>query len=106
MTKRIDVFNAKKYGKDFPTDNAVEFNAWLKEIIDSVPKENRGDLKIDLDSISSRDSDYATIEIYYDRDETEAELKEISKNKERKEKLEVQRKRDLLDRLKLELGET
>lgn len=106
MTVRVNVFNTEECGDKFPTENAVEFNDWLKDIIESVPVENRGDVKIDIDAFESYGSIFSTVEIYYYRDETEAELKEISENNERERKREVQRKRDLLDELKLELGET
>lgn len=106
MRKRIDIFKVEQCDYNFPTSNAVEFNKWLGNIIDTVPQENKDDLVIELESASDGYDSYdITIEIYYYREETEAELKEKLKRTIVNEEIELEKKRNLFEKLKRELGE-
>ena len=105
MVVRITLFEAEQYDDKFPSSNAVEFNQWLTKIISDVPNEHQKNIKIYIDTEADHYPSYSEIEIYYYRDETEAEIKERQDKKRRLEEINLEDKRKLLDKLKLELGE-
>lgn len=69
----VDVFNSEQYdGRDWPSENAIDFIGWFNEKISLIPEEFRDSSTIDISS----PYDYVSIEIYYKRPETEEEIKE------------------------------
>lgn len=78
MQKRVNVLSTEKYEPDFPPENLLNFAAWLQEIVAQIPAEHRVNAVINLDSRTIYDTHYATVEVYYTREETpeEAALRE------------------------------
>jgi len=72
--KRVTVFDKEQYNGDWPPSNATEFVAWFAEKISEIPVEYRETAQIDIDSSSCYDSSFASIEIFYDRPETDDEM--------------------------------
>src|SRR3989442_328148 len=90
--ERVVVFDNERYDGEWPPQNGPRFVAWFQARLDSVPEEFRGNVQIEVGSVSGyEDSHYARIEIYYDRPPTEAEVRA------RKADAENRRARELLE---------
>ncbi len=74
--KTVRLFDAEQYDDDFPTDNLVNFAAWLGTLISEVPEKFRTEATIEINSNVYYDSPMANIEISYTRPETDEEMSE------------------------------
>jgi hypothetical protein len=75
QSRKVTVFEAERYDGDWPPDDATGFIAWFQAQLDKVPAEHRGNVRIELDSVSGyEDSHYVSIEISYWRPETDSEM--------------------------------
>jgi len=72
----VSVFDTEQYCKSWMSENLMEAVEWLKSKLESVPEEFRHSAKIEIGSVGSwEDSHYATIEITYERPETDDEMR-------------------------------
>lgn len=71
---RVVVFNKERYDGDWPPEVAVDFLRWFQDKVQSIPPEYRDNAKVEIDATGGYEgSYYATIEITYERSETDAE---------------------------------
>lgn len=68
------LFEAERHDDKWPTDNAVEFVAWLQGLIDQVPGEFRANVSIEIESGGGYDGDAPSIEVAWSRPETDLEM--------------------------------
>ena len=83
MKINVEVFKGELYDGDWPPEDAAGYLKWFKDKLDSIPEEHRGSANIELDSQSGYEGcHYASIEITYERPETEHEInaRELSNN--------------------------
>jgi hypothetical protein len=90
MDIRVDVFNSEQYnGRDWPSENAIDFIGWFNEKISLIPEEFRDSATIDISS----PYEYVSIEIYYKRPETKEDIKNRELND--LEMAEIERQMDM-----------
>jgi hypothetical protein len=63
----------EKYDGDWPPINAEGFIGWFQAKLGDVPEEFRSTAHIKVDCVHHYDSNYATIEFCYTREETDDE---------------------------------
>lgn len=68
------IYSEEKYLPEWPSDNAVEFLAWLQKKVSTVPVEYREEVKIDIQAARGCHDDYdIELSLFYYRPETEVE---------------------------------
>lgn len=70
---RITVLDTEQCDGDWPPETAAEFMAWWQSMIDRIPEEHRSEARIEIDTTAGYDRDFAHLEIYYLRPETDEE---------------------------------
>jgi len=72
---QVTVFDKEQYsGDDWPSSNGYEFIKWFTDKLESIPEEFKKDAVFDLDATDSYGSPYVTLELYYNRPETQEEI--------------------------------
>jgi hypothetical protein len=71
----VTLADAEQYDDGFPPSSAMEFMAWLKGHLDSIPEEFRASAELEIDSNSGyEDSHYAHVVLSYQRPATAEEI--------------------------------
>lgn len=104
-TIRVEVYSGEKYDAGWPPSNGLEFLSWITSKIESVPEEFRGAVEIDIESETQYESSQATIDIYYDRPENNADKAEREDKRSRYEELNKRQELKELNRLKQKYGQ-
>jgi len=100
MEIKISIFDKEQYDGDWPPESASGFIEWFNSKLKNIPEEYRSDARIELDSVSSwEDSSYASIEIYYYRQETKEEEKSRANKESVKQTVVESRERAQLKKL-------
>lgn len=75
MKKQIDViiFDEEQYADEWPPEDGKEFIAWFIGKVETIPEEHRATAKIEISSVNSYGDAYGSIEIGYNRPETDEE---------------------------------
>jgi hypothetical protein len=103
---KVKVFELEECDGEWPPENGVECVKWFAEKIESIPLQNRGSAKIEIEGVSGYEGEsYGRISITYFREETDAE-EEMRETTEAM-KLDRQKNRELeeLHRLKAKYNE-
>lgn len=74
MQKRVTVLDVEKYDEGFPPEGVQAFAEWLNKAVGAIPEEHLSSAKIEIGSTSRYEDTYATVEIYYTREETAEEV--------------------------------
>lgn len=103
QSKQICLVDADPYDSDLPfkfEGSLQEFIAALVKILESIPVEYQSSVIIDIDSTDEYDYHKPTINIYYQRLETEKEMNERLRQEERIFDLKISQERREYQRLK------
>lgn len=100
MRKKITVVDANQYEDGFPPSILDGFLAWVQETTAEIPKEYWGDTHVEFGSYESYGSAYGSVEVYYYREETDQEAQDRMDRLEAKQRSEMARELETLERLK------
>ena len=105
MKKKIVVLNIESYMDGWPPRSIMGFKDWTDSVIERIPEEYRGDAYIDIESYDEYGSTTEKIEVYYNREETEQEIKDRRAAEERKADEIIRREKNLFEALKQKYGD-
>ena len=94
--KRIEVYSYADYDDDFPPTNLSDFVVWATEQMNKVPAEFRSTATINIDTTVYYDVGQVTIDIDYERPETDEETAErCNREYDRRELIERRERKEL-----------
>lgn len=73
VTVRVDVYSGRGHEVQ---GLLVDFREWLDGVIAGIPDEHLSGARIDIETESSYDVGYSTVDVYYERPETDSEQME------------------------------
>lgn len=74
IEKTVRVFFVERYDGEWPPEGAAAFISWFQSKIESIPSEHRAAAKIEIDSVGGYEgAHYPSLEITYQRLETDEE---------------------------------
>lgn len=71
----IVTYSAEQYDGDFLPTTLIEMKRWVEKRLAEIPEEYRSIAEIDFDSTMNWDLPLATVEVRYNRPETDAEYR-------------------------------
>ncbi|WP_029581915.1 hypothetical protein [Bradyrhizobium sp. URHD0069] len=71
-----DIFGSLIADNKYDDDTVVEVIEWLRGLLEVVPPEYRASARVDLDSVGGYEGEHhSEIEVYYERPETDEEMR-------------------------------
>ena len=73
-TVRVNVLDLEEGSSQWPPEPLLEFASWVGKLVSSVPIEHLASARIEFGSSVSHDMGMVTLEVWYYRPETDAEM--------------------------------
>ena len=97
--RKVAVFFGRYWDGNVP-EGVGDFIDWLTALREGVPAEYRASMKFEIDTATEWDSTYATIEVSYERPETDEEMAGRIQAAARRQRERLDRARREYERLK------